>query len=120
MLPAELLQADFIVSMPKLKTHHWAVMTGSMKNLFGGVPGAVYGWPKNLLHFRGIDNSIVDLAATVRPHLAVVVTASAFLGNLDADRIDQRGEKLERYRTEFALLEKYRDRRLGATKAAGG
>jgi len=36
------------------------------------VPGAVYGWPKNLLHFRGIENSIVDLAATVRPGLAIV------------------------------------------------
>ena len=53
-LPAAVLQADFVVSMPKLKTHHWAGMTCSMKNLFGVVPGAVYGWPKNLLHVRGI------------------------------------------------------------------
>lgn len=72
MLPAELLQADLVVTMPKLKTHHWAVMTGSMKNLFGVVPGAVYGWPKNILHFRGIENSILDLAATVRPQLSIV------------------------------------------------
>jgi uncharacterized protein (DUF362 family) len=43
-----------------------------MKNFFGVVPGAVYGWPKNLLHFRGIDNSILDIAATVRPGLAIV------------------------------------------------
>src|SRR5690606_17715302 len=71
-LPAELLAADLVVSMPKLKTHHWAGITCSLKNLFGVVPGAVYGWPKNLLHFRGIDNSIVDLAATVRPGLAIV------------------------------------------------
>jgi len=42
-LPVELLRADLIVSMPKLKTHHWAGMTASMKNLFGTVPGAVYG-----------------------------------------------------------------------------
>ena len=47
-LPVELLQSDFIISMPKLKTHHWAGMTCSMKNLFGTVPGAVYGWPKNV------------------------------------------------------------------------
>jgi uncharacterized protein (DUF362 family) len=71
-LPVELLQSDLIVSMPKLKTHHWAGMTASMKNLFGVVPGAVYGWPKNLLHFRGIDQSICDLNATVRPHLTIV------------------------------------------------
>ena len=71
-LPVELLQADLVVSMPKLKTHHWAGMTGSMKNFFGVVPGAVYGWPKNILHWRGIDNSIVDLVATIRPGLAIV------------------------------------------------
>jgi uncharacterized protein (DUF362 family) len=71
-LPVELLQADLVVSMPKLKTHHHAGTTGAMKNLFGTVPGAVYGWPKNVLHFHGIDNSIVDLAATIRPGLAIV------------------------------------------------
>lgn len=71
-LPVELLKADLVVSMPKLKTHHWAGITASMKNFFGVVPGAVYGWPKNLLHRRGIDNSIVDLVATIRPGLAIV------------------------------------------------
>ena len=71
-LPTELLQSDVVVSMPKLKTHHWAGLTASMKNLFGTVPGAVYGWPKNLLHFRGIEQSIVDLTATIRPQLAIV------------------------------------------------
>jgi uncharacterized protein (DUF362 family) len=71
-LPVELLQADLVVSMPKLKTHHWAGITCSLKNLFGTVPGAVYGWPKNILHWRGIENSILDLAATIRPGLAIV------------------------------------------------
>jgi len=71
-LPVELLQSDFVVSMPKLKTHHWAGLTASMKNLFGTVPGAVYGWPKNLLHFRGIEQSIIDLTATIRPQLTIV------------------------------------------------
>jgi uncharacterized protein (DUF362 family) len=71
-LPVELLRADFVVSMPKLKTHHWATITAGMKNLFGVVPGAVYGWPKNVLHAHGIDNSILDLAATVRPQFTIV------------------------------------------------
>jgi uncharacterized protein (DUF362 family) len=71
-LPRAVLDADLVVSMPKLKTHHWAGITCSMKNLFGVVPGAVYGWPKNLLHFRGIDESILDLTSTVRPGLAIV------------------------------------------------
>jgi uncharacterized protein (DUF362 family) len=71
-LPVELMAADLVVSMPKLKTHHWAGLTCAMKNLFGVVPGAVYGWPKNLLHYRGIHNSILDLTATIRPHFTIV------------------------------------------------
>ncbi len=58
--------------MPKLKTHHWAVATLSLKNLFGTLPGVCYGWPKNELHWRGIDNSIVDIACTRKPDLAIV------------------------------------------------
>jgi uncharacterized protein (DUF362 family) len=64
--------ADVVISMPKLKTHHWAVATLALKNLFGTLPGVCYGWPKNELHWRGIDNSIVDIAATRTPDLAVV------------------------------------------------
>jgi len=71
-LPATLKQADWIVSMPKLKTHHWAGVTLSMKNLFGVLPGSFYGWPKNPLHTAGINESIIDINATVRPHFAIV------------------------------------------------
>jgi uncharacterized protein (DUF362 family) len=80
-LPVTLLESDFVISMPKLKTHHWAGMTCSMKNLFGTVPGAVYGWPKNPLHMHGISNSILDLTATIRPHLAIVDAVTAMEGD---------------------------------------
>ena len=43
-----------MVSLAKMKTHHWAGATLSMKNFFGLVPGSVYGWPKNELHYIGI------------------------------------------------------------------
>jgi uncharacterized protein (DUF362 family) len=71
-MPKTLESADLIVSMPKLKTHHWAGVTCAMKNLFGVMPGVVYGWPKNVLHWSGIPNSILDINATVRPSLAIV------------------------------------------------
>jgi uncharacterized protein (DUF362 family) len=80
-LPVSVLRADLVVSMPKLKTHHWAGMTCSMKNFFGVVPGAVYGWPKNLLHVKGIDASIVDLVSTVRPGLTIVDGVVAMEGD---------------------------------------
>jgi uncharacterized protein (DUF362 family) len=160
-LPVELAKADFIVSMPKLKTHHWAGMTCSMKNLFGVLPGAVYGWPKNILHTHGIPNSIVDLTATVRPALTIVdavtamegdgpimgkprplgfvamgtdvvavdatlariigldprkleylAAASAYLGNTDDHRIDQRGELASRYATKFEVIKALQGLRL--------
>lgn len=80
-LPVEVLKSDFVISLPKLKTHHWAAMTASMKNFFGVVPGAVYGWPKNILHFHGIDNSILDLNATIRPQLTIVDAVVAMEGD---------------------------------------
>ena len=80
-LPVELLASEVIVSMPKLKTHHWAGMTASMKNFFGTVPGAVYGWPKNILHLHGIDASILDLNATIQPHLAILDAVTAMEGD---------------------------------------
>ena len=70
--PATLRQTDWIVSMPKLKTHHWVGITASMKNLFGTMPGSFYGWPKNVLHNAGIVESIIDINVTLRPHFAIV------------------------------------------------
>lgn len=70
--PHTVLGADLLVSMPKLKTHHWAGVTLSMKNLFGTVPGVKYGWPKNLLHWRGITESIVDIYYALRPGFAII------------------------------------------------
>ena len=57
-LPHTVLGSDLLVSMPKMKTHHWAGATPSMKNLFGIVPGGVYGWPKNVLHWAGIHQRL--------------------------------------------------------------
>jgi uncharacterized protein (DUF362 family) len=71
-LPVCLKEFDYIVSLAKLKTHHWAGVTLSMKNLFGLMPGSFYGWPKNYLHWAGINECIVDITATVQPHFAIV------------------------------------------------
>jgi uncharacterized protein (DUF362 family) len=60
-LPHTALGADLLVSIPKMKCHHWVGATLSMKNLFGLVPGGVYGWPKNVLHWAGIPECIADL-----------------------------------------------------------
>jgi len=80
-LPKTVLEADFLVSMPKLKTHHWVGATLSLKNMFGIVPGCCYGWPKNILHWAGITGSILDINSTVRPDFAIVDGIVGMEGN---------------------------------------
>jgi uncharacterized protein (DUF362 family) len=80
-LPREVLASDFVVSMPKVKTHHWAGATLSLKNMFGIVPGMKYGWPKNLLHWHGIHESILDICATVPIHFVIADGVIAMEGN---------------------------------------
>ena len=75
------LEADFMVSMPKIKAHHWAGVTLSMKNMPGTVPGARYGWPKNTLHWRGIQESILDVCATIPVHFVIADGIVAMEGN---------------------------------------
>jgi uncharacterized protein (DUF362 family) len=80
-LPRTILESDFIVSMPKIKTHHWSGVTLSMKNMFGVVPGAKYGWPKNILHWKGIQQSVVDVCATVPIHFVIADGIIGMEGN---------------------------------------
>ena len=80
-LPRTVLEADFLVSMPKIKAHHWSGVTLSMKNMFGIVPGTRYGWPKNILHWKGIQESILDLCATVPIHFVIADGIVAMEGN---------------------------------------
>jgi uncharacterized protein (DUF362 family) len=80
-LPRTVVGADFLVSMPKVKTHHWSGVTLSMKNMFGVVPGSRYGWPKNILHWHGIQQSILDVCATVPVHFVIADGIMAMEGN---------------------------------------
>jgi len=154
-LPNTALGADLVVSVAKMKTHHWAGVTLSMKNLFGLVPGSIYGWPKNTLHLNNIDRSVfelnrifrktfaivdgivgmegdgpilgrpkaagvlvlgADLAAVdatccrvmgIAPSLIGYLRLAAQLGNTEAADIEQRGEKIESVRSDFALIRKF-------------
>ena len=80
-LPTTVQAVDVVVSMPKIKTHHWAGVTLSLKNSFGILPGSIYGWPKNVLHWQGIDNSIIELAVSVPIHFVIADGIEAMEGN---------------------------------------
>jgi uncharacterized protein (DUF362 family) len=70
--PCSVVEADYVVSLPKMKTHHWMGLTASMKNLYGVLPGLVYGWPKNVLHHAGIPQTVYDINASLPPLVAIV------------------------------------------------
>ena len=74
-LRQEIAEADAVVSVAKLKCHQTAGVTLSTKNLFGLVPVSRYGSSiRDYLHqnpFR-LMRFFVDLAAVLRPDLAVI------------------------------------------------
>jgi len=71
-LPRHVREADLVVSVPKLKVHHWAGVSLSLKNLFGILPGCRYGWPKNMLHVNGIAMSVLGLYRLAQPVVSVM------------------------------------------------
>lgn len=80
-LPRTALAADLLVSVARMKTHHWAGATLAMKNLFGVVPGALYGWPKNHLHQLGIGPAVAELYRVFPRSFAIVDGIVGMEGN---------------------------------------
>ncbi len=76
------VDADYIINVPKLKTHSMTVLSGGIKNLFGCVPGL----QKPEMHYRYQDQAafarmLVELAHTVAPNVTVMDATEAMEGN---------------------------------------
>ncbi|MGB9960255.1 MAG: DUF362 domain-containing protein [Candidatus Bathyarchaeales archaeon] len=67
-VPKLVLDADKLINVPKMKTHHLTTVTLGMKNLKGVLPGA----EKQKSHIHGIHQSIVDINKLVKSDLIVV------------------------------------------------
>lgn len=80
-LPRHVVEADYIVSVPKLKAHHWAGVTLSLKNLLGVIPGSRYGWAKNIIHMNGINATILGLYRSLPPVISIVDGIIGMEGN---------------------------------------
>ncbi|MFA5517343.1 MAG: DUF362 domain-containing protein, partial [Desulfuromonadales bacterium] len=82
-IAGDLLDADVIINLPKLKTHQMMGLTCAVKNLFGGVVGM----RKPRLHLQaGADKAffalmLLELAAFLRPALNIVDAITAMEGN---------------------------------------
>ncbi len=75
-------EVDYIINVPKLKTHGLTYITCGVKNLFGVIPGVKKGEYhlrlKTLSHFSAF---LVDIAQTLRPALTIVDGVLAMEGN---------------------------------------
>jgi uncharacterized protein (DUF362 family)/Pyruvate/2-oxoacid:ferredoxin oxidoreductase delta subunit len=72
-LTRALLEADVLISLPKLKTHAQMTFTGALKNQFGLIPGS----RKSQWHFRlqqreWLASLILDINLVARPALAIM------------------------------------------------
>ncbi len=79
--PRSVVEADLVVSMPKMKTHHWVGFTAALKNLYGTIPGIKYGWPKNVLHHAGIPETVFDINASLPKTVAIVDAITCMEGD---------------------------------------
>lgn len=75
------LEADVIISLPKLKTHELTLYTGAVKNFFGAVPQKIRKQAHALEDRDRFGESIVDIYSIVRPHLAVMDGVVGMEGN---------------------------------------
>lgn len=76
------IEADAIINLPKFKTHALTRLTGSVKNLFGCLPGV----QKAAFHARLSDETrfgemLVDLAELISPRLHIMDGVLGMEGN---------------------------------------
>jgi uncharacterized protein (DUF362 family)/Pyruvate/2-oxoacid:ferredoxin oxidoreductase delta subunit len=76
------LEADFVINCPKLKTHGLTVMSAGVKNLFGCVPG-LQKPEQHCLHpsIEGFSDMLLDLAEAVKPALTLMDAVDCMEGN---------------------------------------
>ena len=83
---------DYLVNVPKFKTHTLTVLTGAIKNLFGLVPGTYKTeLHKNYFHISEFSSIIVDIFQLAKPSLTIVdaITAMEADGPATAGKLRQ-------------------------------
>ncbi|OIO37673.1 MAG: hypothetical protein AUJ75_03765 [Candidatus Omnitrophica bacterium CG1_02_49_10] len=76
------LEADFIISLPKFKTHSLMKFTGAVKNSYGMVPGVRKAqYHKEFPKPADFAKIIVDVFSIARPHLVIMDGVVAMEGD---------------------------------------
>jgi uncharacterized protein (DUF362 family)/Pyruvate/2-oxoacid:ferredoxin oxidoreductase delta subunit len=67
------LEADFVLNLPKLKTHSYTIFTGAVKNMFGFIPyGLRLNFHRQFVRNEVFSQMLVDLFSFVPPHLTAM------------------------------------------------
>jgi len=66
------LEADVIISLPKLKTHSNTWYTGAVKNMFGVVAPKTRKIAHNLATYEKFSGTLVEVYSAIKPKLAVM------------------------------------------------
>jgi uncharacterized protein (DUF362 family)/NAD-dependent dihydropyrimidine dehydrogenase PreA subunit len=75
-------QADVLITLPRLKTHGLAFMTGAIKNQFGCVPGfQKAAWHTRMADPRNFSRMLLDLNTAVGTRFAILDGITAMQGN---------------------------------------
>jgi len=69
MLPKIAVDADVIISVPKMKVHDVCLVTLSLKNMKGVLPDK---YKRALHHEHGVAQGLVDLYTGFKPHLTIM------------------------------------------------
>ncbi|MDG6242951.1 MAG: DUF362 domain-containing protein [Methanolobus sp.] len=75
------LDADVLISLPKMKTHELTRYTGAVKNMFGALPLRTRKEMHLLADRKLFGEAVVDLYSVVKPHLAVMDGVIGMEGN---------------------------------------
>lgn len=67
-VPRHALTADLIINIPKIKTHKYAKMTCSLKNMFGVIPN-----PRRVIYHSHLNEAIVDINQVFGPKIIALV-----------------------------------------------
>lgn len=68
-----LVEADVVISLPKLKTHNLTVLTGAVKNMFGVIPGARKpAFHVALPRLDDFADMLLDIALFANPALVIM------------------------------------------------
>jgi uncharacterized protein (DUF362 family)/NAD-dependent dihydropyrimidine dehydrogenase PreA subunit len=75
------LEADVIISLPKLKTHELTLYTGAIKNFFGTIPQKTRKQIHALEARDRFGEAVVDIYSVVKPQLAIMDGVIGMEGN---------------------------------------